>query len=145
MDKEKKRMIRGLPFAFIIGIGLIIAGIITIIENENFGKYASETEATITRIEVSSDGDGGTNHTAFVIFFVNGTEYRGKLDTYTSKMKEGSNVRIRYDPNNPKKFRYCGFSYGGLLMILLGGVLLTFGFLQIKNRINIEKQGYRLQ
>jgi len=138
-------MTRGLIFPIVIGIGLIIAGIITIIENENFGKNASETEAIITRIEADSDPEGGTSHTAYVSFFINGTEYGGKLDTYTSKMKEGNYVKIRYDPANPKNFRYSGFAYGGLIMILLGGFLLSIVYIQHKNRVNTNEKGFRLQ
>jgi len=133
MKKEAKPIIWKLLIPIMIGIGLMIAGVFLIVENENNKKHTTETEAIITRIEQYYLMDNQSTHNVYVQFSVNGTEYSGILGTYGSGMKEGNIVKIRYEPDNPQNFRYSGSS-GGAGFLLLGGALFTICMILYKRK-----------
>jgi len=128
MKKEAKKIFLRLLIPIIIGIGSIITGIFLIVENENYKKHTTETEAIITRIEQ----DNESTHNVYITFSVNGTEYSGILGTYGSGMKEGNSVNIRYEPDNPQNFRYSSISGWGLGMLLVGGAFFIIGMVSYK-------------
>jgi hypothetical protein len=111
-----------------VGLTLLIAAFIIHNINSNFKKIAIETEAKITRIETyskrDSDGDIRTMYDVYVSFYVNDREYSGKLNYYSSGMREGGTTKILYHSDDPQNFRSL---YGGTLVaIILSGIGLIF-------------------
>ena len=143
MKKGTKLIALCLLICTVFGIVLMIAGVYSIIDNENFKKYAIETEAIVTKIDEGTDATDHTYRYVYVKFFVNGTEYSGKLNFLPSGMKKGDAVKIRYDPDNPQKFRYSGISYAGLLMVPCGVIFFIVGMFFFKKYELLYKQNKR--
>ena len=142
MKKETKPIIWELLIPIIIGIGLIIAGIFFIVENEIYKKHTTETEAIITHIEQYPGTD--SDPTVYVAFSVNGVEYSGRLGSYGSSMKEGNSVKIRYKPDNPQNFRH-NITSGGVVLMLLGGAFSTICIILYKRKLITDVEAALIQ
>ena len=127
MKKQIKPIVWGLVVCTVLGIGLMIGGVYSIVENENFKKYSLETEAIITKIGESTNSDGDFHSYVYVTFFVNDNEYVGDLGYYPKIAMIGDRVNIRYDPENPQKFRCSGISYDGMIMVPVGIAFFLVG------------------
>jgi len=127
MKKQVKPIVWGLVICTVLGIGLMIGGVYAIIDNENFKKYTLETEAIVTKIDEHTGSDGDSHYYVIVTFSVNGTEYTGDLGYYPKIAMKGDRINIRYDPENPQKFRYNGVSYDGLIMVPAGAAFFIIG------------------
>jgi len=82
------------------------------------------TTAVIVSIDATgtstdSDGNETTDYSALVEYTADGTVYRNYLDTYSSSMRVGQTVPIRYLPNDPNKIQYAKNEY--MAVWLLGG------------------------
>jgi len=121
-----------------VGIVVIIIAIMHGIYIANFRETAMETTAVITEIHTYSerhyDSDHDTvYHDVYVAFEIDDKEYAGKLNSYSSGMKEGGKVQILYAPENPNNFRYSkkyymvtvSFIFFGTIFALIGIIPLV--------------------
>jgi len=99
--------------------------------NREFRIYGIETEAIITRIEVTGSGEN-ISRRVYIEYIINGQIYQNSLGMYHSGMREGQNIVIRVMPDNHLRIHYARFE--NLLPAILGsfGVFFIAGtFLQI--------------
>ena len=110
----------------VVGIIAIIIGIIIGMSLSKFKNVAVATTATVYNVDKSTDSDGETNYTIHVSYLVDGEEYDGK---YSSSIfvKEGSNVTIYYDKNNPGKIRTTKSILPAIFVCAFGSIFSTIG------------------
>ena len=125
-ELPERIFITSVIFVF-IGICLILGGIVSYIDDLNFKKTAVETNAIITKIDISQNARGKTIHRVYVKFFVNGRDYDEKLSHWYSGMAEGQDVKVYYNPNNPRIFRSDDIMKN-LIFILMGIICFLAGF-----------------
>ena len=93
-----------LILAIVIGLALCGLGIyLNFFQTKGFAVTAAEIEE-IEETYTGTDADGHDEYRydVTVSYSVNGTSYRGKLDTYSSNYEVGKRVRIYYDPQDPE-------------------------------------------
>lgn len=119
------RLLAGAVF-LIAGLGLFGTGAGVFVTFSRFRETAQTTTATITGIIASRNGDR-VSHAAYVEYEVYGTRYSGRLPSYTSGMREGQEIPILYNPDNPAEM---DTEAGGTLTpLLFGGMGLLFAVL----------------
>lgn len=107
----------------VLALGLLaFAGGVYLTQFHNRGYV--ETTAVIERIETEYRGLDENrieqyDHTVYVRYTVDGEEYAGRSDTYDGSYKEGMEIKIFYDPENPAQFH--GDSKGFATYLLLAG------------------------
>ena len=100
------------------GIGMIIGGIVLLINGYNFRQSADRINANISRIEYYTDSDGDAHHTVYASYEYKGTAYEDvRLSEYSSTMYEGKDIVLLCDPNNPRHVKTTSGDYvsGGIL------------------------------
>ncbi len=125
----------------IIGSIFLGVGIITLMsyfwisnENDRFLKSAEKTPATIIDINsVYDSADDDYEHEVIVKYEVDGREYSGRLDRYSSNMHIGDEVTIYYNRANPSYFRsdqsdifWIFFLFSGIFSVIGGGLLISY-------------------
>ena len=114
----------------VVGGGFFYAGFVYKNEQKQFMASAQEAMATITRIDsYTSWDDEHDEHDVYVVFFVDGTEYGGKLGDYSSNMHEGKEIPVYYDPANPQDFRSGEEYLWGWAWIIFGGIFILMGIM----------------
>ena len=64
------------------------------------------------------------DYDVYVNYSVDGKEYTGKSDYYSGSYKEGMEIKISYDPNDPTKIH--GDSKGmGIILMIAGSVTIV--------------------
>lgn len=122
MKKSKK----GLAiFIAVFGVILVVAAAFIAIRSSVYRKNGIETIATITRIEHETDSDGDDNASVYVSYTVNGENYEGKLDYYSSFMRVGNTVKIFYMPDDPQDMISAGSN------VVLVTIMIAFGIICI--------------
>ena len=127
------RGIRLIPIIFgIIGIVFIVVCVLVTNNNNEFMKTAIETTGKITDVYVSRDSDGDTTRDVYVAFEVNGEEYSGHSSYSSSGMREGQDITIYYNPNNPNDFKVGGeVAFITIIFGILGGVFFLIGVIPV--------------
>lgn len=118
-NKFKKNII-GIVFFTVV---MLVIGIFTLIKNigmiNNSQKKESNHDtyaiATISKIDYDKDGPYGK---VYIEYNVDGKTYSGKLNYYSSNMKIGQEIKIKYDKENPSKFYSNPFGSNGISPIL---------------------------
>ena len=91
------------------------------------------TTATIERIEEHWTGDD-TTYEVYVRYTADGSVYHGKSDVYSAGYREGKQIKIFYNPNNPEQIH--GDSQNmGIYLIILGPVLALIGTAYLKGKL----------
>lgn len=111
-------------FVIIFALVFIGVGIYLSVREFEFINGGAKTQATIVDIEAYYDSDGDLNHRVYVTYTVDGTVYNERLDTYTSSMRVGDTVPIRYMPDNPSNIAYAKFNFLFPVIFILCGVLV---------------------
>ena len=144
--KKKSKNPTLLIFLMFATIGVILfgIGIALFVSDKNFKSTAKETEAKITDIYTSRDSDGDTSHTVYVSYSIKGQEYSGRLNYYTSGMREGQNVTIYYDPANPGDFRGGGAAVALYILGIMGIVFFIVGFIGLRSQIKRKAMKKRM-
>ena len=139
-NKSDKKYI---VLASISALVVIAVGIFLLVRNIDYKSNGVKTYAVITKIEtIHSRTDESTNHYVYVRFEAEGKIIEGKLDVYTSSMREGQTVPVRYMPDNPKNFVYGKAMFlPSVLFFIAGAVLIVFLIIAIKNVIKESKLG----
>lgn len=114
-------------FFLTLGILAIGIGVYFKIDIESFKKNAVETEATITHIDSKRHSDGDTSYVVKVSFLVDGQEYGGDLNYYSSSMYVGKKEKIYYDSSNPNHFKSGDDSFVTWIFILVGTIASVVG------------------
>lgn len=129
--------------ASISALLFIMVGAFLLVRNIDYKSNGVKTYAVITKIEtIHSRTDESTNHYVYVRFEAEGKIIEGKLDVYTSSMREGQTVPVRYMPDNPKNFVYGKAMFlPSVLFFIAGAVLIVFLIIAIKNVIKESKLG----
>lgn len=81
-----------------------------------------KTTAVITRIESRRNGKH-MHHDVYVEYDIDGKIYSGKCDTYSSSYREGREIPIYYDPNDPNRIHGESKKWG-VFTLLIGICLL---------------------
>ncbi len=106
------------------GIFLIIMGF----KNGRMQKTFIETTGVITRIErVERVGnDREYDYFTYVKYTVDGKEYESELGEYSASFKEGAELKIKYDPNDPNTIIAAGAT-SRVIMFAMGivGILIS--------------------
>lgn len=120
---------------------LVILGIILLFSAGSRRKQDStfiKTEGTIVTIDSTYDAvQEETEYFVTVRFTVDGAERTAVMSDYSSSFKEGKEIPIAYNPDNPSEVIYRGGVSTGLLTgiavasIVLGAILLVLTFLKI--------------
>ncbi len=61
----------------LVGAGLIIWGIFSVVSSSKFKDTALETTAEVISVSKHTDSDGDTNYTIYVSYTIDGTMYNG--------------------------------------------------------------------
>lgn len=124
MKKNKTEKALFAVFA-IVGIGLIIGGIIWLINGISFKAKAVEITGEIVNIESYYTGSGSKkklHHNVYIDYEYNGVYYDNvMLGEYTSGMYEGKMITLLCDPDNPGDVRT------GSSTVFVPIVLMIFG------------------
>ncbi len=127
----------------IIGLGLMIGGIIFLVNRINYMDNAVVIEAEITDIESYRDSDGDRHHTVYVTYEYEGKEYEDiRLSEYSSSMQEGKTIEIYIDKTDATDVHTKSMFYFGPIMLMgMGGIFVLVAVIFIivsakkKNRI----------
>ena len=128
----------------LVGLGLLIGSVFLFLDNMRFMDAAKETTATITDIYTSRDSDGDTSHTVYVKYTVKGNEYEGKLNYYSSGMREGKSVKVFYNPDDPEDFRGGGSSIASYILAGMGLIFFMIGFISLAVQFKSKARKKRL-
>lgn len=123
MSNEKKSKKISLYFIFaVIGIALIVAAIIWLVQSENFKKNAVQTEATITEIQTYKDFDDETKYNVLVEFYADDVKVEGDLGFHASGMTEGQKIKILYNPDDPNNFKSASEDIWIFVVFMISGI-----------------------
>ncbi len=109
---------------FFVGALFVVLGFFLWNETNSFMKSAKKTEATITRINERYHGDGDSDYDVYVSYFVDGKSYNEELNTYNSSMREGKNVTIYYNPDNPSEIMSGDSSFIVIIFLIIGSIFV---------------------
>ncbi len=148
-------IIGGFCLFFALIFGLVFGGIgISFSSSANSDKeYDSYEYSACDGIIISSHGSGdsssGTSSETVIAYYVDGLQYTGTLNLYSSDFTEGDTVLVYYEVNDPSQFEVPTLSkavYGtlgsifsiiGIAMFsvfgLVGIVMLVVGIILIKS------------
>lgn len=140
-------------FTFTVTGGVFLAlGIISIIIGaaiaagwSEFKKDAVSVSAEITYIDTytkRSYKKTKTYHDVYVEYEYDGVIYSGKLDYYSSGMREGDDLDIFIDPDNPSKNRSESCLVSGLMALsglVFGGIGAGFLLHEFNRSVYIKK------
>lgn len=138
--KSWQGILIGLIFLF-AGISLLIYSIFTI--NTYNEKNATFVETTATVVDYNYDSEG--LKAIVVEYTVNGETYKKASTTYSNNSKSiGTEVSIKYNPNNPKDAIWTIDSTNiimpifSIAFIFFGSIILFINFKTIKKNKEIE-------
>ena len=97
------------------------------------------TTAVIERIEeyesgIDADGFTEYSHDVYVSYSVNGRLYEAKSDYYSARYREGQEIKIFYNPDNPEQIHGDSKNFG-IYMMVLGPVLTLIGAVVLFRRV----------
>jgi len=124
----------GIVFA-LVGAGVIIGGIFTVISTVKFKETAVQTTATIVSVSKSTDSDGDTSYKIYLTYNVDGEMYNGSYST-SSYVAEGSTKTIYYDGNNPARMKTTTSPIGGTITVVMGIPFCAVGLGMIFHKRN---------
>lgn len=125
-----------------IGIVFVIVGIVLFSYIFNY-ENKIETKGVITNISSYKKSNGERANDVYVSYYVDGKKYESKLNGYSSSFKEGKEIDIYYDKDNPNEIGsksinlvFLVFPAIGIIFIIISGIGIYF---KIKNK-NLEKK-----
>lgn len=124
--KDKGRFVN-IIFIVFAAVGLIFmaVGILQVFAGSRFRQRAVEVRAVISSIERYRDSDGDISHRVYVSYSYGGNRYEDvRLGEYSSGMREGGEIELMIDPDNPENAR-TGFGIV-FLPAVFGGMGLIF-------------------
>lgn len=119
----------------LVGAGLIIGGIFTIVSTVKFKETAVQTTATVVNVDKHKDPDGDTSYRVYLTYNANGKTYNGSYST-SYYVTEGSTETIYYDRNNPDSMKTTISTSAGIIMSVVGMPFGAFGIGMIFYKLN---------
>ena len=129
-----------MAIGFII-VGLLMLGISTF-AFINYKEYDGVTNATISKIAKTDDRtameeEEDIGYTVYVDYEIDGKEFKNiELGSYSSDMKEGDKIEIRYDLNDPYQIKTPGGRLFISIFMVISSLAIVFG---VYNLIKIRK------
>lgn len=125
MDKQKLSRKIILLAIFVIGLLLIIGGYYGVAYlnqvEKNFVSVTAKIETIKERKEYHR-GKRRVHHDVWINFPANNTTYNTSLSVYTPFMKEGDDIAIMYNPDNPNEVHSTGIEKIISWAFLLAGI-----------------------
>lgn len=141
--KEPKPIVKILMglLCLLVGIGLISFGIKKMNDFKEKNKTYIETIAKVVDYKDDFDSDGDRMQAEIVEYTVNGETYRATSpDSSTDPDALGSEVKIKYNPNNPEEVIWVGDNTH-IILFIVGGVFALVGlFILVSHRKSNEFQ-----
>jgi hypothetical protein len=113
--------------ALLAGIAFIVFGVINFSQHN---KYI-ETDAVVSKVTIiETFYDEPDDVEILVRYTVDGKEYESQLNNTSTNLKEGQNIKVKYDPSDPSKVISASKSYAfiaigfGALVVLISIFLL---------------------
>lgn len=128
---KKKSAPKGtLLFFGLIGLVFFLIGVVWLILGIRFVSNAEEVYGVITDITSYRDSDGDRHYTAYVNYEFDGEYYYDvALSSYSSSMREGKEVKVLVDPENPGEPQTIMSSIvGGIIFAVFGAIFASVGF-----------------
>lgn len=140
--KRGNKIVNKVMLIFLI-VGALFAGVGLFVWNDtnNFINNALETEATIERIDERYHGDGDTDYDVYVSYFVDGKSYYEELNSYNSSMREGKNITIYYNPDDPSEIMSNDGSIIGIIFMVIGGIAVLITLIFFINDFKKKRKG----
>jgi len=137
---------KGNRLEYLVFGGFIIGGLLflTLGIYAVFSRYISKdnrvyTTAIIEKITTYRDNDGDIHHNVFILYEVNGFAYEAKIG-YLATYREGQEVEVYYDKNNPKKVQTESDNIGWLIFLILPLIVIVIGASGIAKIIKRKKK-----
>ena len=131
---------------FIIGVGLIAGGAYGLSYIKKIDKEYVSTTAKIETIQKHRElrhRKWRTYYEVMVSYMANGKMYSENLSSYSSSMKEGDSISLKYNPKQPSDIRSVEMENSIFLVIifcgvtlLITGLFIPYLFRKLKNRKN---------
>lgn len=117
----------------VVGIGMLIGGITILFFNQKFMSGAEKVNGVIDTITTHTDSDGETGHFVYVSYEYGGTEYESvRLGFYSSNMREGQEIMLYCDPDNPKNIATKWSNlFAGIILIFMGIIFAATGIVPV--------------
>jgi hypothetical protein len=113
--------------ALLAGIAFIVFGVINFSQHNNY----IETDAVVSKVTIiETFYDEPDDVEILVRYTVDGKEYESQLNNTSTNLKEGQNIKVKYDPSDPSKVISASKSYAfiaigfGALVVLISIFLL---------------------
>lgn len=117
----------------IVGIGIVVGGIYGLTNVKRIDKEYIPTVAKIENIQKytkrSSSRRVSTHYDVVVTYMVAGKQYRENLKSYSSTMKIGANIELKYNPENPSDIRSVEIEHTIFVVMIFVGVTLLISYL----------------
>ena len=146
MDKRLRIYKLIVLILLIVGIGMIAGGIYGLSYIKRIDKEFVSTTAKIESIKQHTKlrhGKRRTHRDVIVSYEANGKMYTENLNSYSSSMKEGDSISLKYNPTQPEDIRSVEIENIIFLVLIFSGItLLIIGlfvpriFRKLKNREN---------
>lgn len=145
MEDSKNKKIGNVVFLLVmlIGIALLVFGIMKIRERSQKEKYfLSETgrvvDVIVKRSNKKKSSNTSVTYAGVYTYRVNGEEYKIQDEVSTSTMPiVGSEVTVRYNPDNPGEAFVKGRAYMGNILLFLGIIFIIVPFVMFLSGTNI--------
>lgn len=137
-------------------VGLVILGIaaFAFFNHEEYDGVTTETicdiKEELSEFPVADDGNLNPEeqyeYTVFVDYTVDGKEYKHvEYGAYSSSMKVGQSVEIKYDVNDPSKIQSPGGKTIIIVFMILGGAVVVFGIYRTIKGFKVDKENPMFQ
>lgn len=133
------------------GVVFLIVGATLIFANNSDVEDRVFVTGVITEISSYRDNDGERKQNVYVSYDVDGRRYESKLNAYSSSFKEGKEIEIYYDRNNPTKIGtnvtdilLFVFPAMGLLLVVIGGTGIYKKIKKKQDNRKLKETGERI-
>lgn len=105
---------------------VVICATTSTLNNKKLFENEPSLISEISRIDKDRDSNGDYHYTVFVTYEVDGIEYNNEINVYTSDMRVGSAVEIKYLASDPNEIYVVGsenFFNTFLIIIIIANVI----------------------
>lgn len=117
---------------FVVGIGILIGGAYGLSYVKRIDKEYVSTVAKIEHIQKYTKRSSkrvNNHYDVTVTYMVAGKQYSEKLNSYSSSMKVGNNIDLKYNPENPSDIRSVDIEHSIFVVMIFVGVTILLSYL----------------
>lgn len=136
--KRKKKQRNSFPVLFFLifalaGFGMLIGGFVSMARSYQFRKTAVEVSGTISQITSYRDSDGDLHRRVLVSYSYNGQSFDDvSLGFYSSSMREGKNIPLLVDPQDPGHMTSkSGDIFAYVVLLAMGVIFAAVGIVPL--------------